>query len=344
MNLLKAVALSSMFVCTSAMADECDPSKILTADSYVRALHDRWTRDQTKTTDEKKKDYGEFKGNYMDVMKSDGTANFEKAYKEQFKLAETRDFAMAESYLGLSHEARMAYEKCLESKLQHVYLYPSERIMEDNSTHVTVRLEDFVDGRSFDATVDVDGGAHLTNGRSSGTFKIQPGGTHDIRLTRELDKPFTVHVTVGKETRSIAIPNQATTKLIRELRYSPNAQFGHPTNRFVDSKQLCIELKPDDDAILIPGSAQMATRVGRMDRGGQFRDSLVDEKNYSPKKVCRTGSAFDDGSDGVNITVCAYVVAEVVVQIPVKDSKSKYSDPKLYNADPENPCVPPAKK
>jgi hypothetical protein len=69
----------------------------------------------------------------------------------------------------------------------------------------------------------------------------------------------------------------------------------------------------------------------------------IDEKNYSPKKVCRVGNAYDDGTTGVNISICAYLVAEVIVRIPVGDRQSKYADPKNYKADPGNPaCKNPA--
>jgi hypothetical protein len=290
------------------------------------------------STDESKKDSGEFKGNYFDVMTSDGTASFERALKQRFQSSEKEDYSLAESYLTLSAEARKAYEKCLESKTQHVFLTPDTRVMESADTFITVRVEDYLDPKlEFQASVRVDGGAKLAKDQAR-EFKMYPGGQSDISVVRELNKPFAVHVKVGKETRNISIPAQETTKLVRELRYSPNKKFGHSENGKHDVQQMCVELKADDDAVLIPGSSQTVTPIRAIGRGGQFAVVAVDEKNYSPKKVCRQGDAYDDGTAGVNIIVCAYTVAEVVVRIPINDDHSKFSDPKTYNAYPGDPA------
>lgn len=330
--LLFVAALSNV----SAKADECDPTKILKADSYIKVLTDKTRSDASSSKAESKKDSGEFKGNYLDIMSSDGTASFERAFKETFKLSTSRDYALTESYLALSDNARDAYTKCLESKTQHLFVYPSEKVMDQEDTFVTVRMEDFLDPTlALDANVSVDG-ASLAAGQV-GTLKMFPGGRADIRVTRSLDKPFTVHVQAGKETQSISVPARETTKLVRELRYSPNKPFGHPVNGFQDTKQMCVELKADDDAVLIPGSSQMVTPIRNISRGGQFSDTALDEKNYSPKKVCRQGSAYDDGTKGVNIGVCAYAVAEVIVRIDRTASQSKYADPKSYGANPGDP-------
>jgi hypothetical protein len=66
----------------------------------------------------------------------------------------------------------------------------------------------------MDATSSVDG-AKLAQAQAN-KLQMYPGGTVDIRVVRKLDKPFTVHVQTGKETRSIVIPPQETTKLVRE--------------------------------------------------------------------------------------------------------------------------------
>jgi hypothetical protein len=331
------VVLSSIISSTSAFADECDATNFLKADSYIKILHDKIAKDASSSTDESKKDSGEFKGNYFDVMSSDGTASFERALKQRFQSSEKEDYSLAESYLALSAEGRKAYEACLAAKTQHVFLTPDTRVMESAETFITVRVEEYLDPKlELQVHVRVDGGAKLADDQTK-DFKMSPGERSDISVVRELNKPFVVHVKVGKEERNIAVPARETTKLVRELRYSPNKLFGHSATGKHDVQQMCVELKADDDAVLIPGSSQTVTPIRGIGKGGQFTVVAVDEKNYSPKKVCRQADAYDDGTEKVDIRVCAYTVAEVVVRIPINDDHSKYSDPKTYDAYPGDP-------
>jgi hypothetical protein len=129
-----------------------------------------------------------------------------------------------------------------------------------------------------------------------------------------------------------AVPE--TTKQVHELRYSQHQMFGHAVNGQHQVKDLCVQINADDDATIIAGSARIVTPVKNLDRGGQFSETSDDPKSYNPKRVCLTGDAHDDGTHGVNLTVCAFVVAEVLVRIPVGDTKSKYGDAPIYAIDP----------
>jgi hypothetical protein len=100
-----------------------------------------------------------------------------------------------------------------------------------------------------------------------------------------------------------------------------------------DSVNKSIDIK----AVLIPGSAELVTPVRRVSSGGIF-NVLPGSKTYDPKKVCRTASAYDTGTNGVDIGVCGYLVAAVLVRIPRENAKSKYADQPPYAVDPATVC------
>src|SRR5262249_4811679 len=162
--------------------------------------------------------------------------------------------------------------------------------------------EGYVKSQEYEANVVVDG-AKLAQGQPQ-KFKMAPGGTSVVRLVRDLDRPFTVHVTIGNETRSIALPPQEKNKVVRELRYSKNHVFRHPTDDYIDRQDMCVILNNDDNAILIPGAEAVVTPHSVISDGGTF--DVGQPSKYDPGKVCRKGTAYA-GKTGVNLGVCGYL-------------------------------------
>jgi hypothetical protein len=313
---------------TGLRAQECDPSKFLIQDSAIRSIEVSKKLDQTATskavTQTSEGSSGNLNfANVLDLGGSQSSA-FSQAIEKYFSLKWSSQYKSAEAYLQMSETGRKAYRDCIEGKTTHIFMYPAENVMESSDTSVRVRFEHALQVRPIKATISVDG-AELAKDQKR-VLSVEPGGTATIRIRRRLNAPFTVTVDAGNGSENLAVPAAAATKLVREVRYSPNAVFGHAVNRQVQTKDMCVDVALNDDAIIIPDSAVLVTPWRKITRGGVFSEIKRDAP-YNPKRVCKQASAYDDGTNNVDIGVCAFTYAEVLVKIPRDKDHSDYKAP-----------------
>jgi hypothetical protein len=318
---------------TPLLADECDPSKILIKDSDTQLQQEKTNVDEDSSINAQQEQgmNSAGSGNYLDVLSGSGNLNakLSKAMAQKFGWHSSDEYLFTETYLNLSDNARNAYADCLRAKTQHLFLYPALNIMEADDTSVVAELETYVVPIPVKLSVSVDG-ATLESHQPK-TIILSGGGKAIIRIKRG-DGAFTVYAHTANEDESLPVPAKSLFKYVREIRYSQSQIFGHPANGYHDIKDICVQLQSDDDAVIIPDSAVFAAPLEKVSQGGQLSDTL--EAPYDPSKVCRRIDAHDDGTHKVDIRVCGYVMADVMVRIPVNASESK------YGAEPRPSCPP----
>jgi hypothetical protein len=154
------LAIFSVFLTVTfanqARADECDPTKILMADSVNKSIDIKERLDQSTSRDTSDKTKEGSSGNYYGISGGQNL-EFEKVLKERFQLHFEGDYRYAASYLQLSQRAKDAYVACLESKNQHVFVYPADDVMSAENTYVKVRLETYIQSQGYPVAVTVDG-------------------------------------------------------------------------------------------------------------------------------------------------------------------------------------------
>jgi hypothetical protein len=326
--MLKAVGAALLVFATggSSLADECDPAKILIRDSAERIVQIYEMLNIRTTTDQTNKQSNAATANYAG-LNATHNVEFANALKRTFNLSFEGQYQSAEAYLRLPDNARKAYESCLDAQTKNLYLTPSLDIMSSESTYITIKLRDFVTTDPVEVSVSLTGDARLDQ---DATFKMNPGGKRVVRVKRNLDMPFTLHVQAGKDEQSLSVPGRERFKIARELRYSPNQYWGHGVDRQAQTHILCIDLAADDDAILVPGSDSIVTPYRVISKGGIFSDNAVAPQTYNTKQVCRQGIATDDGTNNVSLAVCGFVVASVIARVPIEQSESKYGAKPAY--------------
>jgi hypothetical protein len=225
-----AQSLLLVFASSSSWADECDPSKILLFDSANRSLQIKEKLDQKSTTDtadtRKQGSTGSFSFLDMFTASRGESADFTSTLKKTFSSFYEGQYQSAESYLQLSDNAKEAFKACLESKTKHLFIYPSNDVMGSTDTFVAVKLESYVESKEVKVTIRVDG-AKLAKGQAD-TLAMSPGGTENIRIVRDLDKPFTVHVRAGNETEYLSVSAQNKFKLVREISSATSGMVARP--------------------------------------------------------------------------------------------------------------------
>jgi hypothetical protein len=216
----------------------------------------------------------------------------------------------------LSENAKEAYEACLRSTKENVFVTPSDNAMTSENMWISIEVRPYPVQTTFSAKVSAVNADIAADDKS---FSMAPGDKRNIVLKRDLTKTLIVNVQVGGESTIVSLPAQEPYVYKRELRYSrTTTKYGHPSDEDHDTHQICVQLDADDDAVIIPNTAHL-TRIIDSEQGITFSTNQVG--NYNSRQVCLAG-AENVHVNNANLNVCGYLTTEVLARIPRGSNES----------------------
>jgi hypothetical protein len=341
----------AVFVCTtpvyltlsgfSAQARDCDPAKILVRDTFVSSYEQQTTlvKNKTKESNSSQNENSQAAVGLADIGNLSGgqSVAFSNAVRDVLHIDYSDRKKRWEVFNWLSDNAREAFVDCLKADGQNIFLYPSAESMTSETMSIKVELRSFVTRESISAKFYSPDAKILS---PTNATKMSPGGTKVVYMTRKLDKSMSFSADVGEESAEITLPAMQPYKLERQLRWTTGVtHYGHPSNDSHDGHQICVNIDPKDEAIIIPNTTHFVPAV---DVADGIRTVVNPVSTYNPKQACAEG-VQSVGAKNANLNFCGYASVLVLAKVPLKGEYT-YSQAPAYLNNPGAACSAPAGK
>ncbi|MCG2629734.1 hypothetical protein L6654_24220 [Bradyrhizobium sp. WYCCWR 13023] len=309
-----------------ALAD-CDPVKILIQDQYRLRTDDQTSQktDNSHTDNTNKNQNLDSTYYGFGAVTENESQQFSNAVSDRFQLDYKSSSKRWEAYTSLSDNAREAYTDCLKASDENIFILPDPSVKADATKIVlTVKVRPYIPQLQPIVMQSTFASDQEELPAAQATRSLLPGSSVAFTLNRDVSKPLTFTANVGTQSVPYVIPPQDPLVTKSELRYSKTTTtYGHPCDSCHDTHEICLELDPDDNAVLYPGSAHFNALKNVQD--GIIHDMKL-VGGYDPRKVCMQGGQ-NVRRDNANLSVCGYLVASVLVRVPRTQGHSQYAPP-----------------
>lgn len=283
---LLGVAIAAACFAPAAVAQSCDPAKILrdNVHSYQSSIQKWMSYVDSISTGRDSTDNGNLGVKYEGLELSQSEAQTVSAFyksRTNYQLAESDRVSLLST--ELSPDSVQAYIECLRNNKTDITLHAPDGAEFAEAFQLIVKWHPqynvaVVDGKT-DRTVNVN----VTNGTlaSPNDKTIIQQGQVSFNLVRpDLDKPLYISASIdGRESEFFTFPPRTKSTLVVSLKksaYGPIKRSGH----FGDSEvgvNMCLE--PDNGGILIPSSARATVSGAGMEWQARSKNTLMDDNN-----------------------------------------------------------------